>query len=152
MTCAKQHEVKQEKKDDEIKDEKEEKPAFKEIKDEDLDDLELLEPKSMQKMQSAMPEFMKIAASPEKDQNDQHKKERSKVLMKRHHLYTELKQIPVHVEQSSCIQVLEDFLRNRVKTTSQVKGLKYDYGFGGPGRGPPGSYPSPFGNAFGGHY
>ena len=103
-------------------------------------------------MQSAMPGLGNLAASPLKDKNEEQKRERSKVLMKRHHLYSELKQIPVHVEQSSCIQVLEDFLRNRVRTINQVKGLKYDYGFGGPGRGPPGSYPSPFGSAFGGHF
>lgn len=67
--------------------------------------------------------------------------------MKRNYLYNELKQIPVTVEQSSCLQILEDFLRNRIKTIDQVKGLKFDYGYGG------GSAPSKdslFGSTFGG--
>ena len=38
----------------------------------------------------------------------------------------------------ACLQLLEDFLRNKVKTADQVKGLKMDYGFGGFG-GPPSS-------------
>jgi len=77
--------------------------------------------------------------------------------LKRNHLYSELKQIPVTVEQSSCLQILEDFLKNRVRTMEHVKSLKFDYGFGGMGGfgggggGPPGSS-SAFGSAFGGHY
>jgi hypothetical protein len=45
-------------------------------------------------------------------------------------------------------------LRNRIKTLDHVKGLKFDYGFGGfGGGGPPGSSGnSLFGSAFGGQY
>ena len=35
------------------------------------------------------------------------------------------------VEQSSCLQILEDFLRNRIKSIEEVKVLKRDYGYGG---------------------
>jgi hypothetical protein len=69
--------------------------------------------------------------------------------MKRDYLYSELKSIPVTVEQQSNLQILEDFLRNKIKTMDNVKGLKFDYGFGDRG---PTSSASPFGNAFGGHY
>jgi hypothetical protein len=66
------------------------------------------------------------------------------VYIKRDYLYSELKSIPVTVEQQSNLQILEDFLRNKIKTMENVKGLKFDYGFD---RGP-----SPFGSSFGGHY
>lgn len=55
----------------------------------------------------------------------------SKVYLKRHFLYNEIKQIPVTVEQSSCLQILEDFLRNRIRSMEEVKVLKRDYGYGG---------------------
>ena len=86
---------------------------------------------------------------------DIHKKQlqKSKVYLKRDYLYTELKSIPVTVEQSSCLQILEDFLRNRIRTLEQVKGLKFDYGFPGMhsyGHGGPGGLSDhPFG---GSHY
>jgi hypothetical protein len=73
--------------------------------------------------------------------------------MKRDYLYSELKSIPVTVEQSSCLQILEDFLRNRIRSLEQVKGLKFDYGFPGMhsyGQGGPGGIGDhPFG---GSHY
>ena len=67
--------------------------------------------------------------------------------MKRDYLYGELKSIPVTVEQSSCLQILEDFLRNRIRSLEQVKGLTgmHSYGHGGPG----GISDHPFG---GSHY
>lgn len=94
----------------------------------------------MQKNQTTAPMFAKnLGASPQKPDKsaiDKGKLAQSKVYIKRHQLYSELDHIPVTVEQSSCFQILEDFLRNRVKTMEQVKGLRFDYGFGG--HGPPG--------------
>ena len=99
-------------------------------------------PKPVQKNQTTAPMFAKnLGASPQKQTDksaiDKGKLAASKVYIKRDHLYSELDHIPVTVEQSSCFQILEDFLRNRVKTMEQVKALRFDYGFGG--RGPPGS-------------
>jgi hypothetical protein len=121
-----------------------------------------LPPKPMKKGLSHPAALMRLAASPAKDGPpsaiEQQKLNSSKVFLKRHSLYSELGQIPVTVEQSSCLQILEDFLRNRVKTLEQVKGLRYDYGFGGfGGGGPPGSSlagagGAPFGGAFQGQY
>lgn len=122
-----------------------------------LEDDEDLSHIPFKKAKSAHPALLKLAASPQKGIASEQEKQlvnQTKVYLKRNHLYSELKQIPVTVEQSSCLQILEDFLRNRVRTMDHVKGLKFDYGFGGlggfPGGGPPGS--SPFGSAFGGHY
>lgn len=60
------------------------------------------------------------------------------------------------VEQSTCLQLLEDFLRNKVKTADQVRGLKLDYGLGAFGTaahgGPAGAGGSLFAEAFGSHY
>lgn len=73
------------------------------------------------------------------------------MFLKRDYLYSELKSIPVTVEQQSNLQILEDFLRNKIKTMDNVKGLKFDYGFGDSRP----SSMSPFGSAFGaagGHY
>ena len=78
--------------------------------------------------------------------------------MKRHFLYNEIKQIPVTVEQSSCLQILEDFLRNRIRSMEEVKVLKRDYGYGGMhgykdpwGGAPPDlNSSSPFDQVFGG--
>lgn len=94
MTCAEFHIVKEDADDEQI-----------EENDKVEEDLENIEQLQMQKnSKSTMPEFMNIAASPLiKDKNEKNKRERSKVLMKRHQLYSELKQIPVHVEQSSCV-------------------------------------------------
>ena len=76
----------------------------------------------MKKAATTHPALMNLGASPKKEGDpagssslERGRAGKSKVFMKRHYLYTELKQIPVAVEQSSCIQVLEDFLRNRVK-------------------------------------
>ena len=48
----------------------------------------------------------------------------SKVYLKRNFLYTELKQVLVSVEQCASLILLEDFLRNRIKTIEDVKTLK----------------------------
>ena len=48
----------------------------------------------------------------------------SKVQLLRHLLFTSLKQVYYPVEQTSCIQVLEDFLRNGVKSLDDVKAMK----------------------------
>lgn len=140
---------------------------FAEPEDSQMEDQspEALESASkMKKMQSHAPALMNLAGSPAKEgllaPIERQKLNSSKVYTKRHYLYSELGQIPVTVEQSSCLQILEDFLRNRIKTVDHVKGLKFDYGFGGlggfggfGGGGPPGSSSnSPFGGAFGGHY
>lgn len=108
-------------------------------------------PDVMKKAKSHHPALMKLAASPEKGENqiDQQKINYSKVYLKRDYLYSELKSIPVTVEQQSNLQILEDFLRNKIKTMDNVKNLKFDYGFGDRG---PASSMSPFGSAFGGHY
>lgn len=105
-------------------------------------------PQRMKKKgQSHHPALMNLAGS---NAIEKQKLMQSKVYMKRHYLYNELQQIPVTVEQSSCLQILEDFLRNKIKTIDHVKGLKFDYGFGGfGGGGPPGSSS---GSPFGGHY
>jgi len=61
----------------------------------------------------------------------------SKVFMKRNFLYSELKQVLVSVEQCASLFLLEDFLRNRIKTMDDVKALKTPpsfYGGGGAGR------------------
>jgi hypothetical protein len=80
---------------------------------------------------------MNLAASPDKDlliknEIDKRVLEKSKVYLKRHMLYSELKTIDVTVEQSSCLQILEDFLRNRIKNIQDVKRLKLDFGRLGP--------------------
>lgn len=118
-----------------------------------------LSPQALKKKgQSHHPALTTLAASPEKDKGPsaivQQKVNSSKVYLKRHSLYGELGQIPVTVEQSTCLQVLEDFLRNKVKTADQVRGLKLDYGLGAFTGGPPGSssMSSLFGGAFPGHY
>lgn len=116
-----------------------------------------LTPKPLQrKGQSHHPALTTLAASPSKDGGasaiERQKVNASKVYLKRHALYTELGQIPVTVEQSSCLQILEDFLRNRVRTAEQVRGLKFDYGLGGFGGGGPagGSSAGAGGSLFGG--
>jgi hypothetical protein len=59
----------------------------------------------------------------------------SKVLLKRHKLYQELQTVVVAIDQSSTLQVLEDFLRNNIRSLSQVRSLKQvDFG-AQPGRG-----------------
>ena len=84
----------------------------------------------IKKGQSHHPELMKLAGSPQKENLDRSKLNSSKVFMKRHALYTELKSISVTVEQSSCVQILEDFLRNRIKTIDNVRSLKHDFSHG----------------------
>ena len=106
-----------------------------------MEDLSHQEP--MKKAKSHHPALLKLAASPNKI--EQTNINYSKVYAKRDYLYSELKSIPVTVEQQSNLQILEDFLRNKIKTMDNVKGLKFDYGFGDRGN-------SPFGSAFGGHY
>lgn len=106
------------------------------------------------------PALLQLAASPQKDGGStaitQQKVNSSRVYLKRHALYSELAQIPVTVEQSTCLQLLEDFLRNKVKTADQVRGLKLDYGLGAFGAaargGPAGAGGSLFAEAFGSHY
>jgi len=154
--------------------EDEEHMDFQDLDDSQMEDLSpdtsapgkgaaTLAPQPLKKKgQSHHPALMKLAASPAKEGTasaiEQQKLNSSKVFVKRHYLYTELGQIPVTVEQSSCLQVLEDFLRSRVKTLEQVKGLKLDYGFGGLGGGGPHGGPSGgagsalFGGAFHGQY
>jgi hypothetical protein len=48
----------------------------------------------------------------------------SKVFMKRNFLYTELKHVLISVEQCASLYLLEDFLRNKIKTNDDVKALK----------------------------
>lgn len=107
------------------------------------------------------PALMQLAASPVKGGGpsaiESQKVASSRVYLKRHSLYAELTQIPVTVEQSTCLQLLEDFLRNKVKTADQVRGLKLDYGLGafgggGPFGGPPGAGGALFGGALPGQY
>ena len=113
---------------------------------------------ALKRGQSHLPALQNLAGSPNKHPDGttlmKSTLDASKVFLKRHQLYNELKQIPVTVEQSSCLQVLEDFLRNQIKTMENVKGLKFDYGFGGFGGGglPGSSSGSPFDGAFGGHF
>jgi hypothetical protein len=120
-----------------------------------------LSPKTMKrKGASHLPALSTLAASPEKSGGPsaivQQKVNSSKVYLKRHSLYGELGQIPVTVEQSTCLQLLEDFLRNKVKTADQVRGLKLDYGLGAFTGGPPGTSSAAanalFGGAFQGQY
>lgn len=100
-------------------------------------DEETLTPQLMKKKgQSHHPALMNLAGSPGKELASsaiqQQRLNESKVYLKRHYLYSELGEIPVTVEQSSCLQILEDFLRNRIKTIEHVKDLKFDTcGFGG---------------------
>mmetsp|Transcript_11609 Transcript_11609/g.17580 ORF Transcript_11609/g.17580 Transcript_11609/m.17580 type:complete len:81 (+) Transcript_11609:2545-2787(+) len=61
-------------------------------------------PLPVKKGQSHHPALMNLAGSPSKQNPvDKSKLNSSKVFMKRHQLYSELKQIPVTVEQSSCV-------------------------------------------------
>jgi len=66
-----------------------------------------LPPKPMKKGLSHPAALMKLAASPAKDGTpsaiEQQKLNSSKGFLKRHSLYSELGQIPVTVEQSSCL-------------------------------------------------
>lgn len=48
----------------------------------------------------------------------------SKVFMKRNLLYSELQQVLISVEQCASLWLLEDFLRSKIKTLDDVKGLK----------------------------
>ena len=113
---------------------------LKDIDEEIESQAEKLIPQLNRKVQSTHPAIMSLAASPGKNEQikseiEKRNLEKSKVYLKRHMLYSELKNIPVTVEQSSCLQILEDFLRNRIRTMDHVKDLKFDYGgFGGFGR------------------
>lgn len=64
--------------------------------------------------------------------------------MKRNYLYQELGQVLISVEHCASLHLLEDFLRNRVKTPEDVKGLKtpssYYGGYTGMRRGPEGGF------------
>ena len=123
------------------------RPELADLEDSHMEDLtpatekggdeETLKPQLMKKKgQSHHPALMNLAGSPAKDLASsaiqQQRLNESKVYLKRHYLYSELGEIPVTVEQSSCLQILEDFLRNRIKTIEHVKDLKFDTcGFGG---------------------
>ena len=54
----------------------------------------------------------------------------SRVFVKRNHLFTELKQVLISVELCASLFLLEDFLRNRVKTIDDVKTLRSQLGGG----------------------
>jgi hypothetical protein len=48
----------------------------------------------------------------------------SKVYLKRNFLYNELQQVLISVEQCASLWLLEDFLRNKIRTMEDVKNLK----------------------------
>jgi hypothetical protein len=70
-------------------------------------DAPIQEPTPMKKGKSHHPSLHHLAGSPKKEVAanaiEQAKVEQSKVYIKRHHLFAELGQIPVTVEQSSCL-------------------------------------------------
>lgn len=72
----------------------------------------------MQKSQSHHPAFQHLADSSMGEELH------SKVYIKRNFLYNELKQVLVSVEQCASLFLLEDFLRNRIRTMDDVKTLK----------------------------
>lgn len=70
------------------------------------DDEDLSSHIPFKKAKSAHPALLKLAASPQKGIATEQEKQlvnQTKVYLKRNHLYSELKQIPVTVEQSSCL-------------------------------------------------
>jgi hypothetical protein len=79
----------------------------------------LMAPPSIQKAVSHHPAFLHLA-----DQSASAAEAPSKVYQKRNFLFTELKQVMVSVEQCASLFLLEDFLRNRIKTMDDVKTLK----------------------------
>lgn len=105
---------------------------------------------SFKKSQSMAPAMHNLAASPNKDGTSQSSLHQSKVHLMRHLLFRTMKNSHVSVEQSSCMQVLEDFLRNQVRSMDDVKRLKqreYD----GSGGMPSEKFGALFGN-FGGRF
>lgn len=79
----------------------------------------------MSKTKSHHPAFKQLGAFTEKPENH------SKVFVKRNYLYSELKQVLISVEQCASLYLLEDFLRNKIKTTEDVKSLKMPPSFYG---------------------
>ena len=49
--------------------------------------------------------------------------------MKRNSLYTELRSVLLSVEQCASLSLLEDFLRNKIKSQNDVKSLKTPHSF-----------------------
>lgn len=88
--------------------------------------LDLLLPKKdmaqIVKTSSHHPAFLTLADTPMIGAND--RLVRSKVFLKRNLLYQELKSVLISVEQCASLWLLEDFLRSRIKTVEDVKGLK----------------------------
>lgn len=59
-----------------------------------------------------------------RDHSPEAKVQHSKVYVKRNFLYGELKHVLISVEQCASLWLLEDFLRNKIKTLDDVKALK----------------------------
>ena len=87
------------------------------VEEEDEEDIELPEPQVAKTKSVALP--FAVALSGQKSPEE----EKSQVYQKRHKLFTELKQVPLNIQQSDNIWLLEDFLLKRVKTTEDVRKL-----------------------------
>jgi len=77
---------------------------------------ESLQLQTVQKASSHHPAFLVLG--------DQLQVEHSKVFAKRNFLYSELQQVLISVEQCASLWLLEDFLRNKIRTVEDVKALK----------------------------
>jgi hypothetical protein len=116
----------------------EEKPHFDKPKLDDDDDEDMLcdmpEP-SLDKVSSEqVSQSESLVKSQEKrkheSEDDENEEFHSKVYLKRHALYKELKGINVSVENSSTLEVIKDFLRNKVCKREHIKQLKSQYQYG----------------------
>ena len=86
--------------------------------DDNEEDIELPEPTVAKTKSVALP-FAAALGSQKTPQEE----EKSQVFQRRHKLFTELKQVPLNIQQSDNIWLLEDFLLKRVKTSEEVKRL-----------------------------
>ena len=87
------------------------------MKDEEEELLELEEPKMVLKSKSLALPFAKMAGKQVQDE------EKSEVFQKRYDLFNQLKQVPLNIQQSDNIWLLEDFLLKRIKTSEDVRKL-----------------------------
>jgi len=83
----------------------------------DEDDIDLPEPTNIKAKSVVLP-FAGLSG-----QKGPQEEEKSQVYQKRYKLFTELKQVPLNIQQSDNIWLLEDFLLKRVKTSEDVKRL-----------------------------
>ena len=72
-----------------------------------------------------MPELVSSKSAPFAAlQGDSSKNNLSKVFTKRDYLYSEMKYVSISVDHCASLWLLEDFLRQRVKSIEDVKSLK----------------------------